>query len=194
VRDDLYICHPVCAEILEAGMDFLLTYKDESHPWIAEQAANSLSEIHEKWEWNGRNHLVYRYRWVNGIENRAEGEKLTVNYLYFEIYNEEKGEITYENSWISNHPLGKDTVKGIAERARARWKIEHKHNNVLKRRGYNLEHNFGHGESHARGIFFLLNLLAFFSRDTGYLWRGVPKGPWIVWQAGRFFLGFTLRS
>jgi hypothetical protein len=159
--DDLYACHPVCAEIVKAEMDFLLTCKDESHPWIAEQVAYSLPETHERREWNGRNHLIYRYRWVNGIENRAEGEKLAVNYLHFEIYNEEKGEITYKNSWITNHPIGKDTTQGIAECGRARWKIENEHNNVLKHRGYNMEHNFGHGESHACDIFCLLNLLAF---------------------------------
>jgi hypothetical protein len=32
---------------------------------------------------------------------------------------------------------------------------------VLKNRGYNLEHNFGHGKKHAAKMFFLLNLLAF---------------------------------
>jgi hypothetical protein len=31
---------------------------------------------------------------------------------------------------------------------------------VLKRHGYNLEHNFGHRKEHADGIFCLLNLLA----------------------------------
>jgi hypothetical protein len=40
-------------------------------------------------------------------------------------------------------------------------KIENEHNNVLKNRGYNLKHNFGHGKEHASGIFFLLNLPAF---------------------------------
>jgi hypothetical protein len=34
--DNLYCCHPICMELLEAGMSFLLTYKEESHPWIAE--------------------------------------------------------------------------------------------------------------------------------------------------------------
>ena len=39
-------------------------------------------------------------------------------------------------------------------------KPENEHHNVLKDRGYNLEHNFGHGESHAADTFFLLNLMA----------------------------------
>jgi hypothetical protein len=31
----------------------------------------------------------------------------------------------------------------------------------LKNHGYNLEHNFGHGENHSGGNFCLLNLIAF---------------------------------
>jgi hypothetical protein len=85
---------------------------------------------------------VYRYRGVKGIENRAEGAKLPVNYLYCELYHEEH-------------------VRVIAECGRARWKIEHEHNHVLKRYGYNLKHNFGHGENHGNGAFCLLNVPAF---------------------------------
>jgi hypothetical protein len=33
--------------------------------------------------------------------------------------------------------------------------------NALKHRGYNLEHNFGHGHKHAAEIFCLLNFLSF---------------------------------
>jgi hypothetical protein len=35
--DDRYCCHQICTELLEAGMSYLLTCKEESHPWIAEQ-------------------------------------------------------------------------------------------------------------------------------------------------------------
>jgi len=41
-----------------------------------------------------------------------------------------------------------------------RWKIENERHNALKNRGYNLEHNFGHGNRRAADVFFLLNLLA----------------------------------
>jgi hypothetical protein len=159
--DDLYCCHSICAELLEAGMSFLLTCKDESHPWIAEQARYGALETREVREWNGRAHVRHRYSWVNGIENRAEGEKLLVNYLRYELYNEQKGAVTYRNSWITNHALDTETVRNITDCARARWKIENEHNNVLKHHGYNLEHNFGHGKEHANELFCLLNLLAF---------------------------------
>jgi hypothetical protein len=142
-------------------MSFIFTCKDESHPWIAEQVKYAQKEQHTRREWNGRNHLEYRYSWVNGIENRAEGERLSVNYLYFQIWNEEKQSITYTNSWITNKPINVDNVESLAVCGRTRWKIENEYNNVLKCRGYNLEHNFGHGQSHAADVYCLLNVLAF---------------------------------
>ena len=42
-------------------------------------------------------------------------------------------------------PSCKDNVAEIAAAGRARWKIENEGFNVLKTKGYNLEHNFGHG-------------------------------------------------
>jgi len=159
--DDLYACHSICAKILDMGMSFIFTCRDESHPWIAEQVKYSPMEGRVRSEWNGRNHLEYRYAWVNGIENRAEGEKLSVNYLSLKIWNKEKDEITYSNSWITNKPVTADTAAFLAHCARTRWKIENEYNNVLKCRGYNLEHNFGHGQEHAADIYCLLNILAF---------------------------------
>jgi hypothetical protein len=129
--DGLYCCHPVCKEIRETGMNFLLVCKDESHPWIAEQVKYSIPRTREKTEWNGRNHLVYRYKWVNGIENRADGETMSVNYLYFEIYNKEKKEVTYKNSWITNLEISKSNAENMT--ARARWKTENGHNNGEKK-------------------------------------------------------------
>jgi hypothetical protein len=183
--DDLYCCHSVCKEIREAGMNFLLTCKDESHPWIAEQVKYSIPLTHEKTEWNGRSHLVYRYKWVNGIENRAEGETMRVNYLYFEIYNREKGEVTYKSSWITNHEINESNVENMT--ACARWKIENGHNNVLKNYGYNLKHNFGHGQNYADEIFCLLDLAAFLFHGIQRLIGG--KSCAGARQSGRYLLG-----
>jgi hypothetical protein len=69
--DDRYCCNSICAELAEAGMSFLLTCKEESHPWIAEQTRYGELEILEVREWNGRTYLRHRYSWVNGIENRS---------------------------------------------------------------------------------------------------------------------------
>jgi hypothetical protein len=60
-------------------------------------------------------------------------------------------------------------VKHLADCGRARWKIENEHNNVLKNHGYNLEHNFGHGEEHAGENFCILNLPAFLFHTILYM-------------------------
>ena len=44
---------------------------------------------------------------------------------------------------------------------RARWKIENENNNVLKTKGYHLEHNFGHGSQSLASVLLSLNLIAF---------------------------------
>jgi hypothetical protein len=159
--DDLYASYPMCQKILDMGMNFIFTCKHESHEWIADQVEGAEMESCTYQERKGRNHLQYRHRWMNNIEIRADGENININYLYLEIYNEEKGEITYKNSWMTNKQIDKANVRHMAECARARWKIENENNNVLKNRGYNLEHDFGHGSNHASEIFCVFNLISF---------------------------------
>ena len=53
-----------------------------------------------------------------------------------------------------------DNAAHLASCGRARWKIENEHNNVLKNHGYNPEHNFGHGKTHAGEMYCLLNFPA----------------------------------
>jgi hypothetical protein len=159
--DDLFSNYPMCKEIVDNGMSFIFTCKDTSHLWLSEIVRNSYLEEKTRWEWNGRYHPVYRYRWLNGVEIRDNRQTLKVNYVYFEIENEETKKITYRNSWVTDKEVTEENVEMIVSCARARWKIENEHNNVLKNHGYNLEHNFGHGEEHASEMYCLLNLLAF---------------------------------
>jgi hypothetical protein len=57
--------------------------------------------------------------------------------------------------------LGPENVAELAACGRARWKIENETFNVLKTKGYNLEHSFGHGKQHLAAVLVALNLLAF---------------------------------
>ena len=52
-------------------------------------------------------------------------------------------------------------VEALVSDGRARWKIENENNNTLKTKGYNLEHNFGHGKKHLSSLLATFNLLAF---------------------------------
>ncbi|MDR2070855.1 MAG: hypothetical protein LBP81_05510 [Treponema sp.] len=66
---------------------------------------NSYLTEYKRREWNGRNHLEYRYRWTKGVEIRDSRETLLVNYLYMEIWNEEKGKVTYKNAWVTDKEI-----------------------------------------------------------------------------------------
>jgi hypothetical protein len=142
--DDLYSHEPFCRQALEAGYSFIFTCKNTTHSWLHETVENSEKGEWTHREWNGRYHLVYTCRWVNGVPIRyeeREEEVLQVNYLEMSIWNEEKGKRTYYNSWITDKTIDEGNAKHPADCGRARWKIENEHNNVLKNHGYNLEHN-----------------------------------------------------
>jgi hypothetical protein len=67
----------------------------------------------------------------------------------------------YHNSFITNHQITAENVAEAAQAGRSRWKIENENNNVLKTKGYHVEHNFGHGQQYLAAIMLSLNLLAF---------------------------------
>jgi hypothetical protein len=151
---------------LKYGYSFIFTCKEDSHPWLSETVKNSCLKETSRREWNGRHHLTYTYRWLNGLEIRDNKQTLLVNYLSLSIWNEEKNKRTFDNTWITNKTVTRDNAALLASCGRARWKIENEHNSdfsphVLKNHGYNLEHNFGHGKTHAGEMYCLLNLLAF---------------------------------
>ena len=47
--------------------------------------------------------------------------------------------------WVMDFELTQENVHLIALGGRARWKIENETFQTLKKQGYNLEHNYGHG-------------------------------------------------
>ena len=62
---------------------------------------------------------------------------------------------------ISDFEITAANVGLLVATGRARWKIENENNNVLKNRGYHLEHNFGHGQKHLSSLLAAMNILAF---------------------------------
>ena len=63
-------------------------------------------------------------------------------------------------TWITDLPLTHAEASEAQACARSRWKIENETFNTLKNQGYELEHNFGHGDEHLATVLMLLMLLA----------------------------------
>ena len=108
----------------------------------------------------GQNKRLYTYKLYKNAPLNADADAPLINYFEMQVENE-KGKIIYKNSWITNHKIDKTNIHKIARMGRDRWKIENEAFNILKTKGYNLEHNFGHGKKNLAKVLACFNLLAF---------------------------------
>ena len=163
--DDLYAHQPFCRQVLLHGFHFIFTSKPSSHShlsgWV--QALEPGRDLHVlklrvKGKTNRWEH--HRYRWANGVPLTEGQDALKVNWCEVTVSDGE-GTVLYRNSFITDWNITAENVAGLVSAGRARWKIENENNNVLKTRGYHLEHNFGHGKKHLASLLMTMNLLAF---------------------------------
>ena len=108
----------------------------------------------------GKQRSTHIWRWMTDIPIRDGDDALKVNWLEL-VIKDAKGQIAYRNSFVTDLPVNADNVADLAGAGRARWKIENETFNVLKTKGYNLEHNLGHGQSDLSATLAALNLVAF---------------------------------
>jgi hypothetical protein len=163
--DDLYSNQPFCELVLHQGFNFIFTCKPDSHTTLYErlafwQATDAIAE-YEGGHFNGRFTEVTMVRYINDVLLRSGHDALSVNWFDITVVHAKTGEQLYHNSCITNHRLTADNVVDVAQSGRGRWKIENENHNVLKTKGYHLEHNFGHGKMYLSAFMLSLNLLAF---------------------------------
>jgi hypothetical protein len=109
----------------------------------------------------GKTIEIHNYRFINQIPLREQEPSLLVNWCELTVLNSMDNSVIYHNAFVTNHFISSDNVAEIVEAGRCRWKTENENHNVLKTKGYNLEHNFGHGQKHLSSTLLSLNLLAF---------------------------------
>jgi hypothetical protein len=166
--DDLYAHQPFCQQVLKNKLNFIFVCKPDSHPklyeWLdflqakPDEALPTLTRRH----WNGQFAEIWTYRYLNQVPLRGGAQALAVNWCELTITREDTGQRLYLNSFVTNYQIDEANVEAVVEAGRTRWKTENEGNNVLKNRGYHLEHNFGHGQRHLSATLLTLNLLAFF--------------------------------
>jgi hypothetical protein len=71
------------------------------------------------------------------------------------------GKLLSHNSWVTDLDVDAVNVAVGVQIGRPRWKIENEQFNVHKNHGYELTHNYGHGQQTLSMVFYLLNLLAY---------------------------------
>ena len=163
--DDLYSRQPMCQHCLDAEMNFIFTCLPSSHSSLYEWldylekngAVQHLTTKHRK----EKSIEIYTYRFVNQIPLREQTPSLLVNWCELTVRNSADNSEVFHNAFVTNHALNIDNIAEVVEAGRCRWKTENENHNTLKTKGYNLEHNFGHGEKHLSSTLLSLNLLAF---------------------------------
>jgi len=158
--DDLFSRQPLCEAVRAVNGHFIFVCKPSSHPLIQEYIAGIELSTHQETIKRGKSKIVHRYRWIDDLPLCGAKNAVNVSWFEIEIVNP-NGEVTYHNSFITDLPIGPNNVAELAACGRARWKIENESFNVLKTKGYNIEHNFGHGEQHLASVLVTLNRLAF---------------------------------
>ena len=133
----------------------------------------------------GARFMTHRYRWLGEVPLRDGKDAMLVNWLEIEIV-DQAAKVTYRNSFVTDLAVTRDTVADLAACGRARWKIENESFNTLKTKGYNLEHNFGHGKQHLAATLATLNLLAFAMHTAADLVDA-------AWKAARAAVGARKR-
>lgn len=163
--DDLYAHQPFCRQVRLHGFHFLFTCKPASHAhlssWVQGLQANSqLHTLKLKLKGKSNRWEHHQYRWANGVPLTDADDALKVNWCEVTITSAD-GAVLYRNAFITDWNITAENIAGLIAAGRARWKIENESNNVLKNRGYHLEHNFGHGKEHLASLLMTMNLLAF---------------------------------
>lgn len=163
--DDLFSRDPFCQALKGKGLHLILVCKPDSHPFLYETvnflAASGVLGAKVVRRWVGRYAEVYTYRYANQLHLNSELDSLTVGWCEVTMTREDTGEQLYKNAFITDFEVTDTTVEAIVRDGRARWKVENENNNILKTKGYHLEHNFGHGSQYLASLLLSLNLLAF---------------------------------
>ena len=192
--DDLSSRQPTCEAVTAIGAHFLFTAKPASHKTLYEWLDGAGVPTVEKKIKQGARFVTHRYRWLEAVPLRdgvvsktrlRHDDALIVNWLEIEIVDAD-GKVTYRNSFVTDLPVNAETVVELAACGRSRWKIENESFNTLKTKGYNLEHNFGHGDVNLAAVLATMNLLAFAMHTVADL---VDE----AWKAARAAVGTRKR-
>ena len=163
--DGLYSKQPFINELKKAGMSYTLVAKPTDHKilfeWVEELTGLGDGKKLEIKMPKGKRHV---YEWINQVPLNGTADADEVNFFQFQIINKEN-KTTYKNSWVTDIAIDKSNIRDLVKGGRARWKVENETFNTLKNQGYHLEHNYGHGNKNLSMVFFMLNLMAFYTHQ-----------------------------
>lgn len=165
--DSLYSKQPFINELKRQRMSYILVAKPPDHKimyeFIHELRAMEAKEL-QSLTIKDHKGYTHQYEWAAKVPLNGDEKSDEVQYLEYTMIRKD-GKTTYHNVWVTDLEVDEHNIVELVKIGRARWKIENETFNTLKNQGYHLEHNFGHGKKNLSYIFFLLNVLAFFTHQ-----------------------------
>jgi hypothetical protein len=156
--DSLYPSGPCLRLLKEEKCHYLIGIKD-GYVLVQAQALAKNKQL-SQFSWKTDKTLC-KVGYAEGLIHSGTHQDLLVNYLELEETDLKTGKTIYKGAWITDLPINEAQLPELVNAARARWKVENETFNTLKNQGYNLEHNYGHGQKSLASNFALLMLLAF---------------------------------
>ena len=161
--DDLYCHEPFIVQLRQQPLHHVLVCKPDSHrevyTWVADLEHLSACETGQWHEGPACRRRCFTYRIARAVplttSRRIWGTLVEV------WEHDQSGKLRYHNAWFTDLAVDATNVAVVVRIGRSRWKIENEPFNVQKNHGYELEHNYGHGQQTLAMVFYLLNLLAF---------------------------------
>lgn len=200
--DDLYSKGPTIQLIRAYHHHFIIVAKDSDHAALFE-AVDEQDKRNRVIRFEQTDSKGYRhwFRFTNGVPLNKTYPDLKVNFLEYVAY-DKQGKKCYCNSWVTSLRINHRRCMQIMRGGRARWKIENETFNTLKTQGYNLEHNYGHGEEHLASNLACLMFLVFLIDQVEQLACPVFNKAWQscfskikLWEVIRqYFMTFIIDS
>jgi hypothetical protein len=192
--DDLYCHEPFIAQLRELRLHHVFVCKPLSHlelyAWVEDMERLGGCEKGQWHEGPACRRRFFTYRIARSVPLTAARR---VWGTLVEVWEHDRGgQQLYHNAWFTDMEVTADNVAAIVRIGRARWKIENEQFNVQKNHGYELEHNYGHGQQTLSMVFYLLNLLAFIAHMI--LERGDRLYQRCLMTTSRRELWHTLRT
>jgi hypothetical protein len=178
VEDALSGNAPHLEDLAEARARYIIGVKPGDHKFLFKhlQGLDDPGQMQVLTSVDPATGVLDHFRFCNGAPLNESNPDALVNVLeYWEI--DHDGQMQYF-SWITDFLLTPDNVWAIMRGGRARWKIENETFNTLKNQGYNLEHNYGHGEQNLSVVLALLMMLAFLVDQVQQLCCPLFQAAW----------------
>lgn len=173
VLDALYANGPIVSLLRDSGYEFLIGVKETKSVLflnVKEGESSGTTQFSEVTFEHGEKVIKttkMNYRYANNVRLHQDEKSPFVNFVQIKEVTEWIGKknkperIERNFTFITDIVVTKNNVAQLAEGGRTRWKIENETFNTLKNRGYNLEHNYGHGEKNLTHNFIMSMFLAF---------------------------------